>query len=145
MYNLTSVTIGYDVFFQLTNIIGDTTAARRVWWRRTDKPRGPCSSSTTIEWCAARSAVWSGRWVCRGRVAGARGLLRAEIGLRQGLGGSGSASPLSMRAMQRADGRSWLPRGPWSSAGSSAAGSFGSRGISECSGPGRQERQVRAA
>ena len=39
-------------------------------------------------------------------------LAAGEIGLRQGLGGSGSASPLSMRAMQRADGRSWLPRGP---------------------------------
>jgi len=30
----------------------------------------------------------------------------------------------SMRALRGADGRSWLPRGPWSSAGSSAGWQF---------------------
>ena len=30
MYNFKSGSIGYDVCFQLTNIIGDTTASRRV-------------------------------------------------------------------------------------------------------------------
>src|SRR5207253_8978053 len=30
MYNFKSCSIGYDVCFQLTNIIGDTTASRRV-------------------------------------------------------------------------------------------------------------------